>query len=198
MVILIELGGKYFISGRWPVVCWGIIWIHMSNVWICVMSCVRLAGRPLSVRPAGRLSWQKLFSIFFICTCSAQLSMFHMKKRSRNTLIIIIIIIIIKNLNIGHYAQTFQPISFIPAVLFIRCWLLPFCTTFSDLDRGWGSLGQHKAKPVCFIFSHTVQLSEMFRGGDEAIYAEHLEATISEISVSREIIAGLLTASKNV
>ena len=28
---------------------------------------------------------------FCICTCSAQLSMFHMEKRSRNTLIIIII-----------------------------------------------------------------------------------------------------------
>ena len=32
---------------------------------------------------------------FSICTCSAQLSMFHMEKRSRNTLIIIIIIMII-------------------------------------------------------------------------------------------------------
>ena len=32
------------------------------------------------------------FSIFCICTCSAQLSMFHMEKRSRNMLIIIIII----------------------------------------------------------------------------------------------------------
>ena len=30
---------------------------------------------------------------FYICTCSAQLSMFHMERRSRNTLIIIIIII---------------------------------------------------------------------------------------------------------
>ena len=34
-------------------------------------------------------------SYFCICTCSAQLSMFHMERRSRNTLIIIIIIIII-------------------------------------------------------------------------------------------------------
>ena len=32
-------------------------------------------------------------SYFCICTCSAQLSMFHMKRHSRNTLIIIIIII---------------------------------------------------------------------------------------------------------
>ena len=29
-------------------------------------------------------------SYFCICTCSAQLSMFHMERRSRNTLIIII------------------------------------------------------------------------------------------------------------
>ena len=28
---------------------------------------------------------------FCICTCSAQLSMFHMERRSRNTLIVIII-----------------------------------------------------------------------------------------------------------
>ena len=32
---------------------------------------------------------------FCICTCSAQLSMFHMERLSRNTLIIIIIIIIV-------------------------------------------------------------------------------------------------------
>ena len=32
---------------------------------------------------------------FCICTCSAQLSMFHMERHSRNTLIIIIIIMII-------------------------------------------------------------------------------------------------------
>ena len=30
---------------------------------------------------------------FCICTCSAQLSMFHMEKRSRNTLITIIIML---------------------------------------------------------------------------------------------------------
>ena len=29
---------------------------------------------------------------FCICTCSAQLSMFHMERRSRNTLVIIIVI----------------------------------------------------------------------------------------------------------
>ena len=32
---------------------------------------------------------------FCICTSSAQLSMFHMERRSRNTIVIIIVIIII-------------------------------------------------------------------------------------------------------
>ena len=36
-----------------------------------------------------------MFLYFGICTCSAQWSMFHMERRSRNMLIIIIIIIII-------------------------------------------------------------------------------------------------------
>ena len=31
---------------------------------------------------------------FCICTCSAQLSMFHTEKRSRNTLIIVVVVII--------------------------------------------------------------------------------------------------------
>ena len=39
------------------------------------------------------VSYMHAFSFFFFCTCSAQLSMFHMERRSRNTLIIIIIII---------------------------------------------------------------------------------------------------------
>ena len=32
---------------------------------------------------------------FCICTCSAQLSMFHMERRSRSTVIIIIIVVVI-------------------------------------------------------------------------------------------------------
>ena len=32
---------------------------------------------------------------FCICTCSAQLSMFHTEKRSRNTLIIVVVVVII-------------------------------------------------------------------------------------------------------
>ena len=44
--------------------------------------------------------------VFCIYTCSAQLSMFHMEKRSRNTLIIIIIIIII--INIDSWKRVFS------------------------------------------------------------------------------------------
>ena len=39
--------------------------------------------------------YMQVICIFCICTCSAQLSMFHMERHSRNMLIIIIIIIII-------------------------------------------------------------------------------------------------------
>ena len=41
---------------------------------------------------------------FCICTCSAQFSMFHMERHSRNTLIIIIIIIVCKHFRLykGH------------------------------------------------------------------------------------------------
>ena len=39
--------------------------------------------------------------------------------------------------------------------------ILPFYTTFTDLDLGSGSQGQCKAKPVGFIFSHIFQLIRM-------------------------------------
>ena len=34
-------------------------------------------------------------------------------------------------------------------------------TTFTDLDLGWGSQGQRKAKPLGFIFFHNFQLIRM-------------------------------------
>ena len=43
---------------------------------------------------------------FSICTCSAQLSMFHMERCSRNTLIIIIIIIILVCIYFVNYKET--------------------------------------------------------------------------------------------
>ena len=39
--------------------------------------------------------------------------------------------------------------------------LLPFDTTFSDLNVGWGSQGQLKVKAFGFIFSHTFYLIQM-------------------------------------
>ena len=32
---------------------------------------------------------------------------------------------------------------------------------FTDLDLGWGVTGQHKAKPIGFIFSHPFHLTRM-------------------------------------
>ena len=40
-------------------------------------------------------------------------------------------------------------------------WLLPFYTLFSDLDPGCGSQGQRKAKPLGFIFLHTIWLMKI-------------------------------------
>ena len=53
----------------------------------CLVGCLRM----IVWTPAGVLYACVLY--FSICTCSAQLSMFHMERRSLNTLIIIIIII---------------------------------------------------------------------------------------------------------
>ena len=50
---------------------------------------------------------------FCICTCSAQLSMFHMEKRFRNTLIIIIIInIIIVSFGEGCSCCDYFPVQY--------------------------------------------------------------------------------------
>ena len=56
--------------------------------------------------------------------------------------------------------QTVHPNSFIASV-FRHQWLLPFHTAFTDLDCVYGSHGEHKAKPVGFIFSHTFHLIRM-------------------------------------
>ena len=41
-----------------------------------------------------------------------------------------------------------------------HCWL-PFYTAFIYLNLAWGSQGQHKIKPIGFIFSHTFHLIRM-------------------------------------
>ena len=74
----------------------GVVFVYIDTVYgflwvffLCLVGCFSMiiwTPTVLSVIYACVL-------YFCICTCSAQLSMFHMEKRSRNTLIIIIIII---------------------------------------------------------------------------------------------------------
>ena len=74
----------------------GIIYVYVDTVfgflWIlffyCLVGCLSLIVWTPTV--LGVLYACVLY--ISTCTCSAQLSMFHMEKRSRNTLIIIIII----------------------------------------------------------------------------------------------------------
>ena len=61
----------------------------MGILFLCLIGCFSMiiwTPTVLSVLPAYIL-------YLCICTCSAQLCMFYMERRSRNTLIIIIIII---------------------------------------------------------------------------------------------------------
>ena len=74
----------------------GVIFVYVDMVhgfygysFLCLVGCFsKIVWTPavLSVLYACVL-------YFCICTCSAQLSMFHMERRSRNMLIIIVIII---------------------------------------------------------------------------------------------------------
>ena len=63
-----------------------------------------------------------------------------------------------KSFKVGHYKQTWQPSTLIPAMLMDTIDLYCFDSTFSDLDVDWGLQGQWKAKLVGFIFVHTFQL----------------------------------------
>ena len=73
---------------------WGYFCVHVDTVYgfygysfLCLVGCFSMiiwTHTVLSVLYACVL-------YFCICTCSTQLSMFHMERRSRNTLIIIII-----------------------------------------------------------------------------------------------------------
>ena len=53
-----------------------------------------------------------------------------------------------------------------------------YTDTVTDLDLAWGSQGQRKAKPLGFIFSHTLQHETCY--GVEAIQAED-PSTIIEL-----------------
>ena len=64
-----------------------------------------------------------------------------------------------KNVNIGQYMNTFQLNHFISANLYLCHCLQPFypvlSVTLTLVALKWRSQGQHTAKPVGFIFSHT-------------------------------------------
>ena len=64
-----------------------VYWFYGCS-FLCLLGCFDMIGHLLLLS----VLYACVF-YFCICTCSAQLSMFHMEKRSRNTLIIIIIII---------------------------------------------------------------------------------------------------------
>ena len=59
-----------------------------------------------------------------------------------------------------------------------HCWLLPFYTTFTDLDLALGSQGQHKAQSKMYWLHFLPHFSSDQEEGwccDEAIQAEHPE-----------------------
>ena len=62
----------------------------MGTLFLCLVGCFSI----IILTPAVLSVLYACVLYFCICTCSAQLSTFHMKRRFRNTLIIIIIIII--------------------------------------------------------------------------------------------------------
>ena len=80
-----------------------------------------------------------VFCIFFICTCSAQLSMFHMERRSRNTLIIIIVCVLHAHLSIRVLARFIglASVSLLPVVsvhsFVISGWLVFFSLSVTVL-----------------------------------------------------------------
>ena len=76
--------------------------------------------------------------------------------------------------------------------------LLPFYITFADLDPGWNSQGQQRAKPLVFIFSHTFQMIKM--KFDLLLKQFRLNVPIlfwARFLGTREITAVILTVPKN-
>ena len=72
----------------------GVIFVYVDTVyWFYGYSFLCLTGYfSMIIWTPAVLSVLYAYVLYFcICTCSAQLSMFHMERRSRNTLIIIII-----------------------------------------------------------------------------------------------------------
>ena len=58
---------------------------------LCLVGCISMI-----IKTPAVLSVLYICVLYFcVCTCSAQLRMFHMDRRSRNTLIIIIIVVVV-------------------------------------------------------------------------------------------------------
>ena len=67
----------------------------MGILFLCLVGCFSM----ITWTPTVLSVLYACVSYFCICTCSAQLSMFHMERHSRNTLIVIIIILLCVTLN---------------------------------------------------------------------------------------------------
>ena len=100
-----------------------------------------------------------------------------------------------KNFKVGHNTQTVQPIFFCTFHAYRHHWLLPFYTTFTDLELDLGAQGQHKAKPIGFIFSNT------FLSDQDAIWCGDKQFKLLRLLCKRfletkEITAVLQTVEK--
>ena len=75
----------------------------MGTLFLCLVGCFST----IILTPAVLSVLHTCVFYFCICTCSAQLSMFHMERRSKNTLIFITIIILFPEL--GAHFSVFRP-----------------------------------------------------------------------------------------
>ena len=66
-----------------------------------------------------------------------------------------------KNLNIGHFTQSFQLHIFLTCHAYRYYRLLPLYTTFTDLDLDRGHKVSTKQNLLASIFLHTLQLIRM-------------------------------------
>ena len=100
-----------------------------------------------------------------------------------------------KNLNVGHYRQTFQPNLFIPAML---TGTIDFCH-FTPFYWPWPCQGVTRSalSKACLLhfFPHFSSEQDEIWCGDEAIQAEHHE-TLTNICGKMGMTAVLLTVSK--
>ena len=96
------------------------------------------------------------------------------------------------------FEQTFQIDSFIPAMIITIHWPLPFYTTCSDHNLGWGSQGQKEAKVILVSFSGTLQNDQdEIWFGVEAVQVDHPHYGERVGGIRpREVTGVVLTASQ--